>query len=118
MAFCAGACLHAVALQPGKKGISLSEEEWGKLCAAAGQISGKLGAAGGGGGPAAPAAAGPGGAAGPSGAGAAAGAQAGAAAASASAGGVDLSSSRRADVSRYKGSLYVNIREYYEKVRG
>lgn len=107
---------------PGKKGIALSAEEWEKLCGAAGQISEQLATKGGG------AAAGASGAAAPAGRGstAAAGGAAAAAAApaataaSAAAGGaaggaVELSSSRRADVSNFKGQLYVNIREYYEK---
>lgn len=31
---------------------------------------------------------------------------------------MELSGTRRADVSTFKGTTYVNIREYYEKVRG
>ncbi|KAI7839951.1 hypothetical protein COHA_006345 [Chlorella ohadii] len=99
---------------PGKKGIALTPDEWDKLCAAAPQLSQRLQAGGSqaGGSAAAAAAAG----AGPSSkAGGAAGAAASAPAVAAAAGGVELSSARRADVSTYKGTTYVNIREYYEK---
>jgi hypothetical protein len=100
-------------MQPGKKGIALSADEWAKLCTAAPQISQQLHAKGGASGstkastaavaptpaPAAAAAAGPSGAGG-----------AGAA--------VELSGQRRADVSQFKGTVYCNIREYYERVGG
>ena len=115
---CPGVFAHCPlpSAQPGKKGIALTPDEWDKLCAAEPQISQRLQAGGGGGqasGPAAAAAAagGAGGAAGR----AAAAPAAGPAAAAPGGGAVELSGTRRADVSAYKGTIYVNIREYYEK---
>ncbi|KAL4857528.1 RNA polymerase II transcriptional coactivator [Chlorella vulgaris] len=112
-------------MRPGKKGIALQAEEWGKLCTAAAQLSQQLQQSGGGSG-AAPSA-GPSGArkaagsAGPSSGATANPAAAGASgavaggAAGAFGSGVELSSTRRADVSTFKNVVYVNIREYYEK---
>ncbi|KAL4420823.1 hypothetical protein ABPG75_010479 [Micractinium tetrahymenae] len=108
---------------PGKKGVALSGEEWDQLCAAVGQLSQQLaaasgGAGSGGGGAAAPAKA-AGGAAAATGAGPASGGAAGGGAvvAAAAAGGLplELSASRRADISHFKGQTFVGIREYYEK---
>jgi len=107
-------------MQPGKKGIALTPDEWDKLCAAAPQLSQHLQASGSqaGGSAAAAAAAAGAGTSSKAAAGGAAGGAAAAPAAAAAGGGVELSSARRADVSTYKGTTYVNIREYYEKVRG
>ncbi|KAL4451272.1 hypothetical protein ABPG77_009344 [Micractinium sp. CCAP 211/92] len=110
---------------PGKKGVALSGDEWDQLCAAAGQLTQQLvaasrGAGSGGGGSAAPAggartagaAAAAGAGAGPVGSGAA---DSGAAAGTAGVLPLELSSSRRADISHFKGQTFVGIREYYEK---
>lgn len=108
------------AAQPGKKGVALSPDEWDKLCAAAPLITQHLQAGGSqaGGSAAAAAAAGAGssGKAAARGAAGAAGAAPAAAAAGGGGGGVELSGSRRADVSTFKGTTYVSIREFYEKV--
>ncbi|PRW20186.1 transcriptional coactivator p15 [Chlorella sorokiniana] len=105
---------------PGKKGVALTPDEWDKLCAAAPQVSQRLQAGGSQAGGSAAAAAAAGGA-GSSGKAAARGTAGGVAAApaapvaAAGAGGVELSGTRRADVSTFKGTTYINIREYYEK---
>jgi hypothetical protein len=92
--------------------VALLEEEWEKLCAAEPQITQQLAAMGGSGGAsssttaaaAAAAGSGPAAAAGPP-----------TPAGGDVAGSVALSSTRRADVSVFKGKQYVGIREYYEK---
>lgn len=109
--------------------MALSGTEWDELCAAAGQLSQQLAAASGGNGSgdgaatrAVPAGAERAAAATAAAAGAAGGAAAGSGggAAAGAAGGLplELSSSRRADISNFKGQTFVGIREYYEKVCG
>lgn len=93
-------------MQPGKKGIALSGEEWAKLCKAAPQLSQHLHAMG----AAAPA---------PSLSPAAAASpvtEAGPSSGGPSDAAVELSGQRLADVSQFKGTIYCSIREYYEKV--
>ena len=120
---------HNLALppdQPTKKGVALGPDEWEQLVAAAPAISQALQAGGGGGG-------GGGGAASGAASGAAAPASAAVLAASAAAapaasgaavaaapaeGSVELSASRRAEISTFKGTTYVGLREFYQKVRG
>jgi hypothetical protein len=107
-------------MRPGKKGISLPPDQWAKLCAVEMELTRRLEAMGGGTSTAAapspapahatdagPSSAGPG-----PGPGAVTGSPAPAATADSS---VVLGPNRRAETSRYKGTMYLSIREYYEK---